>query len=175
MYKLEQKLDEWLVKKAPFQLPENSKTTLVKILPWLTLVGGVLAAITIVNLFAWLTWAQSVNNYASMASQTYGYYGSNMIAAWLGLAILALETVLFFVAFPALKARKKFGWNLLYYIAAANIVYSFLYLFVDVNVGSFIIASLSSLIGLYLLFQIRTHFLNKASQPKQTPPATPSK
>lgn len=176
MYKLEQKLDEWLVKKAPFQLPEHSKVTLVKMLPWLTLIGGVLAAIAVLNLFNWLMLAQNASNYVNMAAQGYGYYSSNLAVAWLGLGILLLEAILFFIAFPALKARKKLGWNLLYYVAAANIAYSVLYLFIDTNIASFIISLFSSLIGLYLLFQIRNHYVGKPAQAQKTPPAaTPSK
>lgn len=157
MYKLEQTFDEWFVKKAPFQLPPHARETLVKIMPWLTLAGGILSIIAVLSLWNLAMWAQGAVNYGINAGlYTYGAGAPpSMLGVWLGLAILALEGVLFFIAFPALKARKKSGWNLLYYVAAANVVYALVYLFVNQDFGSFLLSLVSSVIGLYLLFQVR--------------------
>ncbi len=174
MYKLEQTFDEWFVKKAPFQLPPNAKETLVKIMPWLTLIGGVLSALAVLSLYNLAMWAQGAVNY-SVNAGLYAYGAGSppsMVGVWLGLAILALEAVLFFIAFPALRARKKSGWNLLYYVAAANVVYALIYLFVNQDIGSFVLSAVSSVIGLYILFQVRSFYLG-TTQPAAKRTTTP--
>jgi hypothetical protein len=176
MQQLETKMDEWFVKKAPIQIPESGRTGIVKIMPWLTLVGGIL--------MLWAAWhlyqiATIVTTYTSyLYSTTAGYYtppatASVTLVMWISIFLLALEGLLFFIAFPALRARKKSGWNLLFWVALLHVVYALVYLFSDMQVFSFIFSLASSTVGLYFLFQIRSHYMGVAS-PAAHKPATPT-
>jgi uncharacterized membrane protein HdeD (DUF308 family) len=73
---------------------------------------------------------------------------------------MAAMAVVYIVAFPALRARKKSGWDLLFYAALLNIVYGFVTLFTDYgSVGNLVGTIIGSAIGLYFLFQIRSLYL----------------
>ena len=63
-------------------------------------------------------------------------------------------------AFSGLKARKKSGWNLLYYALLLNLAYGIVMAFTNYGGFSYLIgAVIGSAIGLYLLFQIRSSYL----------------
>ena len=48
---LEDKMEEYLVKKAPIQIPENGKKALVQWMPWIALVFGVLSLLSALGLW----------------------------------------------------------------------------------------------------------------------------
>ncbi len=169
---LEDKLNKALVTDAPFQLPEDSKKWLVKYLPIINLVLGVF---TLWSALAIWRWANAVDKAASYVNELTKAFGSAPIDdvsrfsvfLWLSLIMLAATGVLYIVAYPALKEKKKSGWNLLFYGALLNALYGVLVLFSDYGDISRLIGSvLGSIIGLYFLFQIRSHYLgSKASKP----------
>ena len=173
---LEDKLNEVFVKNAPFQLPENAKKVIVDILPWLNLIFGILTLLSAYWLYQaatvvekWVGWANDISqSYGGQAVQT--SHLSPMV--WAGIIVLAVEGVLWIAAFPGVREKKKTGWNLLFYALLVNIVYGFLALFINVGsysgISGFIGYAISTAIGLYLLFQIRSAFLGKA-------PAAPAK
>lgn len=171
MEKLEAKLDELLVKKAPYQLPVNAKELLVTALPWLTLAGGVLTLLGAWGLWSLLSRLENVN-------QLYGYAPSYAQTAfgplfWASLIILVTQGVLYLVAFPGLRDKKKAGWNILFWVALANLAYGVVSLLANAQVGSFLFSLLGSLIGMYLLFQVRSYYTG--SKAKSTTSATPKK
>lgn len=156
---LENSLDDVFGKKAP-ALPANGKKTLVEWMPWLSLLGGVLAAYTTYVLWHWAHLVNGLVDFANSLSAAYG--GSQVVAdrltamVWLSMAVMAASAVLYIAAFPALKARKKSGWNLLFYGLILNAVYGVVVLFSDYGTAGNLLGSLiSSAIGLYLLFQVR--------------------
>lgn len=155
---LESKLEEVFVKKAPFTLPENAKGMLVQYLPWLTLIGAVLMLLASWSLYQLLTYAVGVAGYAS----TYGYTvgGAQLgVIGWLSLAVLVLEAVIMLLAFSPLKARKKQGWNMLYWVALLSVGFSVIYFFADWNLPSLIFSLFGSAVSLFILFQIRGHYV----------------
>jgi hypothetical protein len=186
---LEVKLDEWLVKKAPFQMPENARKGLVTALPWLTLIGGVLMLWAAWGLYQLLTYVSPFVGLANELNAAYGVAVAPSVVnygpvVWLSLALLAVEAVMFFIAFPALQAHKKSGWNLLFWVSLINIVEVVLQMIGYTNFGSLVLALLGSLVGLYLLFQVRSYYTPAGSAvahaggpsdtmktPKETPPA----
>src|SRR3990167_9013996 len=103
---LEKSLEGVFVKSAP-KLPEGGKRVLVQ---WLPLV-----------------------NYANQLSQAYG--GSTVAVreltgmVWLGLVVLAIEGVLFLMAFSGTRARSKRGWDLMFFALLVNLVYGVLVIF----------------------------------------------
>ncbi len=164
---IETKLDELLVKKAPYQLPENFKKSLAKVLPWLALLGGVLSLLSAWGVYEALSWAGSL---MSMTNElgAYGYYGGYSAAygpmLWLSVALLVAEAVLFFMAFSPLKAYKKRGWDMLFWLSLINVVYTVFSLIVTPNVMQFLVSIIGSVIGLYLLFQVRSRFVSSATK-----------
>jgi hypothetical protein len=161
---LEKTLDEVFVKKAP-ALPENGKKWIVEYLPWINVILGVLALWAVYTLWNWARWTSEWAEYANSLSAMYG--GSAAVSTsrwtvgvWLSLAVLAAQAILYILAFPALKARKKSGWNLLFYAALVNVAYGLVVLFTDYGgFGSFIGSLIGTAIGLYFLFQVRSHYL----------------
>lgn len=135
-------LDEWLVKKAPFQLPESVKEFIVKFGPWIDLVLLVLA---LPALLAVIGLSSFMMPYAVIGGVGY----SSLY--WVGIAVLVVQLVLQVMALPGLFARKMGGWTLLFYSQLVSIVYSV----VSYNILG---AILSAVIGLYFLFQIREKY-----------------
>ncbi len=160
---LEDSLNDVFVKKAPV-LPEGGKKFIVDIAPWLALVGGVLTLWAGLNLWHW---AHTVNPLIDYANSLSAAYGGTKVAAnnlsfgiWLGIAVLILEGILYLLAFPGLRARKKSGWNLVFYVSLINIVYGFILMFTAYgSVFSFIGSLIGSAIGMYLLFQVRSRYV----------------
>lgn len=181
MQQLEQTLDNLLVKKAPFQLPEGFRQGLVKFLPWLVLLGGGLSLLAAFSIYQALTYVSTLGAYWAP------YVGANtMFAAaspllWISLVIVVVEAVLMFAAYPGLDARKKQGWNILFWVSLTNAVIAVVNL-VTGDVGGFIGTVLGMVVGLYILFQIRPYYTGEKkiaapatgatmAVPKETPAA----
>jgi hypothetical protein len=184
MHQLEEKLNELLVKKAPFQIPENGRKGIVGVMPWVTLIGGILMLLAAWGLYQAATvvsyWADWANTFGSATGMPYTPTGLSFMI-WVSLALIVVEAVLFFMAFPALKAHQKKGWNLLFYVTLLNAVQSVVQLFGYSNLSSVIFSLLGTVVGLYVLFQIRSYYTGAASAapgaggtmnvPKETPPS----
>lgn len=159
---LEKPLDDLFGKQAP-ALPDGGKKFLVQYLPWINLILGLISLYTAYVLWNWAHVANQFVNYANSVSAAFGgpTVATNRLSVglWIGIAVLAVEALLYIAAFPGTKARKKSGWNLLYYALLLNIAYGVVVLFTDYgSVGNLIGAVIGSAIGLYLLFQIRSSY-----------------
>src|SRR4051812_11382904 len=111
---LENSLKGVFVDSAP-KLPEKGKEALVSWLPWINLVLGIL---TLWAAYALWHWAHVANNLINSLNDISRAYGGTTVgtrgmtsALWLGLIVLAIEGVLYLMAFPATKARTKRGWD----------------------------------------------------------------
>ena len=172
---LERNLDDFFVNQSP-PLPPNAKKALVYYLPWINLALGLLTLYSVYVIWHWAHLASNLINYANSISATYGgpQISSNRLTfgIWVGLIVLALEAVLYIVAFPATRGRKKSGWNLMFYAFLVNVAYGIIILFTDYgSIGTLIWTVIGSGIGLYLLFQIRGSY----SATKRRPATTRSK
>lgn len=159
---LEKSLGDLFVKQAP-ALPDGGKKALVQYLPWINLILGLISLYGAYVLWNWAHLASGLINYANTLSAAYGgpMVATNRLSVglWIGIAVLAVEALLYIAAFPGTKARKKSGWNLLYYALLLNVVYGIVVLFTDYGgVGNLVGAIIGSAIGLYLLFQIRSSY-----------------
>jgi hypothetical protein len=129
-------LDFYLVKKAPFQLPDAAKEIIVKFGPWITLI---LLILTLPVLLFALGIGAFFVPFAGVA-----YAG--------GFGILTLfvivEIGLMIAALPGLFSRTMAGWRLLFYSQLISIVYNLL-------AGNIVGGLLIGLITLYILFQVR--------------------
>ena len=159
---LESSLNDIFVKKAP-PLPAGGKKFLVQYLPWINLFLGLVTLYTVYVLWHWAHLANSLINYANSLSALYG--GQQVAASrlgvgiWIGLVVLAIEALVYIAAFPATRARKKSGWDLMFFALLINVVYGVVILFTSYGgIGNLIGSVIGSAIGLYLLFQIRSSY-----------------
>ncbi len=134
-------LEYYLVKKAPFQIPDNAKEWIVKYGPWITVVGIV---IMLPGLLALLGLSAALMPYAGAYASGWGVTNILLVVT-IGLEAAAL---------PGLFARKIGGWNLLFYSVAVSVLSGLVSVFYG-SFGSLFSTALSALISLYVLFQIR--------------------
>ena len=130
-------LDFYLVKKAPFQIPDGAREWIVKFGPWITVV---LLILTLPLLLVALGIGAFVMPFGGV-----GY------AAGFGFLtiVVIIELGLMIAALPGLFARKMSGWTLLFYSQLVSIVYNILS-------GNIVGGLIFGLIALYILFQVRT-------------------
>jgi hypothetical protein len=128
-------LDYYLVKKAPFQIPDNAKEWLVQYGPWITIVVIVL---TLPAILALLGLGAVLFPFAG--------YGAGFGLLAIGLLV---EIALTVMALPGLFARKMSGWKLLFYGRLVSLV-------ARVLAGAIVSALVVGLISLYVLFQVRS-------------------
>jgi hypothetical protein len=129
-------LDFYLVKQAPFQIPEGGREWIVKFGPWITVV---LLILTLPVLL-----------FALGLGVIFIPFGGVGYASGFGVLTLfvIVEVGLMIAALPGLFARKMAGWQLLFYSQLVNIAYNILS-------GHVVSALLGGLIALYVLFQVR--------------------
>lgn len=139
---LEISLDEYLGKKAP-QLPEGVKEFIVKIAPWLTLIGVIASIPAILVAFGLGSFVAP-----SVSDSKFGLYGPNYLISML---VLAVAVVLEAVAIRGLFSRQIRAWRLLYFATLVGFVSNL----VTLNV---IGGLLGTLISLYFLFQIKSYY-----------------
>ncbi|HSE29751.1 MAG TPA: hypothetical protein VLA77_04170 [Candidatus Saccharimonadales bacterium] len=171
MNQIEEKLNDLFTKTVTAKLPDSGKSILVKAMPWLALVGGVLSLLGAWGLFQLATFANQWTNVANELSTSYGYGVTTQNVSWLiwvSLVVIVVEAVMLLAAFSPLKNHKKLGWDLVYWTSLINVVYAVLYIFVDFNFFSLLFSLLASAIGLYLLFQIRSYYLGGSAAPKKS-------
>lgn len=130
-------LDFYLVKKAPFQIPDAGREFIVKFGPWITLI---LMAITLPFLLVLL-------GLGTLASPFGGVSG---MAGWgLTAILIVVRFALRAASLPGLFARKMFGWRLWFYSVLVGLLESLL------SVYGIVGGIIGAIIGLYILFQIR--------------------
>ena len=133
MEKITQMFEDLLVKKAP-ALPKNVKDFLVQYAYIFNIIGIVMM---IPAIFALLGLNAVINVFVK----------SSMV----GIVFLIIEMLLRLKALPGLKNRKIDGWNMLYYAALVQAVYSL----TNYDIGGFVIGTLLSL---YFIFQVKSYY-----------------
>lgn len=174
---LETKLND-AYKGAP-ALPKNVKDLIVTYLPYLALIGGLASLWSAYSIYHW---ANSVSKITTLANEYTAAFGIDpvdttrwSVTLWISLGILVIMGLLYVLAFSPLKARKKSGWNLLFYALLLSVVNGIVGIFISNyggGFGSFIAALVGFVIGAYFLFQIREFYSkdstkNKASKTSQ--------
>ena len=137
-------LENWLAlyfgEKAP-QLPPKAKEVIVKIAPWLVLLGILLSLPAILSLLGLGTLGASWMMWAGVTGGSY----------YLWLILMVAVVVLEVIALPGLFHRTRKGWLFAFYAVLVSAVQNL----VMMNIGALIIGLL---IGLYFLFQVRSHY-----------------
>lgn len=158
---LEKSLDDVFGAKAQYQLPTGVKDFLVMIVPWLALLSGILGILGAFGIWGAAHYANEVSTLYSAYAPAYRQMVLQMNAVfWVALVMSLVFAALALLAFPGLKARKKVGWNLMFYSTLLGVLYNIVSAFYYNNgvVGSLIGTVIGAAIGLYLLFQIRSHY-----------------
>jgi hypothetical protein len=130
----------FLGKFPPF--PEDVKEFMVKYGPFFILVSAIFMLFGLLTAFG----IGSVALGTGMIPYGGGFY------MYAGLMIATVIMIMYLMAFSPLRARKRAGWNLLYYALILSLVSSLLQL----ALFSFII---SGLLGFWVLFQIREKYI----------------
>lgn len=147
---LENFLYEYLVKKAPFQLPMNLKEILVKIAPYVIIIMLIFA---IPLILAALGLSALLTPFAAFGGAGYGYWSAMALVT----GILALISLLLeLVAVPGLFKRTYKGWKFAFY---AQIV-SFVGALIGNGVSGLLGTIIGYIIGMYILFQVRDLYKN---------------
>ncbi len=138
---LEDTLDLYLVKKAP-SIPTNIKDLIVKFGPYLVALSLLASLPSVLALFGLGSLYRGLGVFRTYPLST-GYQ--------LSLLIMTVSFVLVAIALPGLFSKKLSSWRYLFYSGLVSFVYSLIY-------GNIISALLSTLIGFYLLFQIKSYY-----------------
>ncbi|MPR36114.1 hypothetical protein [Salmonirosea aquatica] len=124
--------------------PESLIELLVTIAPWGALIGAIFGILGFLSLVG-------IGSFVSVASIGMGAYGSTW-KMWVSILGLGIASVIYLLAFSPLRARRKRGWDLMYYAFLLNLV---------INAITFSIFGLiiSFLIGGWILFQVRPKYI----------------
>jgi hypothetical protein len=140
MGELEKNLQLYLVDKAP-AIPTNIKDVIVKIAPWLVLIGVIFAIPAILALFG-----------LSAVLLPFGIAGRGLgLNHMLSVILLAIAVILEALSIRGLMNRKVQGWRYAYYAVLINALS---------NIVAFDIvgAIIGFLISMYVLFQVRSYY-----------------
>ena len=144
---LEQILEEYLVKKAPFQLPKNVKEIIVKFAPYLAILGVIMGILGVLALLG-----------AGTILAPLGFVGGMMTGRpFLGMGylvsiiFLGAMVVLEALAIPGLFSKSKKAWTFIYWSALVGVVQNI----VSFNMGGLVIGGL---ISMYFLFQVKEYY-----------------
>lgn len=153
MQNLENKLNEMLVKNAPFQLPEGVRKWIAEYAWIFALVGLVLGVFGGLGLLAVLGLVSSVG--VVVGATQYVFF------AWISFFALVAYLVVLGMAVPKLKNKQAGGWDLIFYSELAWFAYSVLYALSYIGAGA-IFNLLWNVVGLivslYFIFQVREYF-----------------
>ena len=142
---LEALLDEYMVKKAPFNLPKEVKEFIAKVSPYLIIilalmaVPAILAAIGISAVFAPV---------AMLGGYAWGF------GAIISLIASGIAIVMEIVAVPGLFKRTRGSWNLVFYASIVSLVGGIL------SLHGIFGAIIGAIIGWYILFQVKELYKN---------------
>lgn len=144
-------------------LSTRGKKSLVKAWPWIALIVGFTQLVA-----AYLLWdsVRSIKAVNSLFNSLVAYNnGINPVSVadktliYTGVVLLVVEGVLLLLATNKLKKLMKEGWNLVFLSAAINIIYAFVLLSISGReISSFLLTIIGSLLGFYLLYQVRDRY-----------------
>ncbi len=154
-------------KGAP-KISENGRKSLVNAMPVIALVFGVLQAIATLGLWNAGRRANDLVNGINSLARQYGVEStapSLSLFYWVAVIFVGVSAVMLLMAYPGLKAKKKVGWDWLFYGAGVNLLYGVVSLFFDNYYGGGFGRLFSALLGtaitLWILFQVRDAYLPK--------------
>ncbi|MGB4957538.1 MAG: hypothetical protein WBO49_03755 [Candidatus Saccharimonas sp.] len=142
-------------------LPKGLTTWLVENAWWLVLIGVVIGVIAVFPLIGAVMFIGGVSSlYLGV-----GYSGLYLVSSWISLAVLAATIVIEGMAIQPLKEKQKRGWNLLFAASLLGIVGSLVSALIMGNIfGGIVSAAIVAAISLYVLFELRPHYVGGAAK-----------
>jgi hypothetical protein len=137
---LEEQLEPVFLNKFP-AFPENVKEGLAQYGPYVMLVLAVLGVFGLLTAFGLGTAAIGIG--AAAYGGGFNFY--------VGILFSAAILVMYLMAFTPLKARKRAGWNLIYYALLISVASNLIQL-------NIIGALIGGVIGFWILFQVREKY-----------------
>lgn len=157
--KLEHKGIEVFDKKMPWKLPKSIRNSLGRVLWILAMAGGILQLWGVWSLWQighYVRWIVDSELTGSWHEPDLGFF------FYLSVIVLLVEAVILLLASSKLKARKKEGWNWVFYALLINLGYGVVRLFTGFDgLGNLFWVLISTTIAAYFLFQVRDYFLEK--------------
>lgn len=84
-----------------------------------------------------------------------------IITGIVNMAVLVVSVALEAMAITPLKARQKRGWDLLFLVSLVTFTGAVLNALITGNIGHILGLIIGTLIGLYVLFEVRMYFVHK--------------
>ena len=144
-------LDEYMVQKAPFALPQEVKEFIAKVSPYLIIVFAVMALPII---FAAVGLTAFLSPFAMMGGYGYGYGFAWGFGAIVGLAVAVITMIMEVMAVPGLFKRTAGAWRLLFYASIVSLIGTIL------SLSGIIGGIIGAIIGWYILFQVKELYKN---------------
>jgi hypothetical protein len=139
---LEETLETYMVKKAPFSIPENWKELIVKFVPYLIILRIIFSVPTV---FLGLGLGALVSPFSSFLGPSYGF---NYL---LSIIVLGVGIILEAMAVPGLFKRQEKSWRLLFYSSLVSALSGIL--------GRDLIGTIIGvLLSWYILFQVKEYY-----------------
>lgn len=148
LQEFEQKIDAlgelYLIKKAPFQIPENGKEIIVKYGPYITLVLLIVSSPLIF-------FVNSIGSIFTPFGVFAGYSTGLVFSMFINSAISLVELVITIIALPGLFKRQLSSWRLMWYSSWLSIL---------IQLINFHLIPLifTLLITFYFLYQIKSYY-----------------
>ena len=138
-------------------LPKEWRHWLADNIWWLVLIGVVLGAFGILGL------VPAVLGISIFAGIVAGPAAGALviITGIVNMAVLVVSVALEAMAVTPLKAKQKRGWDLLFLVSLFAFAGAVLNAIITGNVGHILGILAGTLIGLYLLFEVRMYFVHK--------------
>ena len=159
---IENKLGSMLIKDTP-ALSIKSKGLVVRYLPWINLVLGLIMLLSAESFRRWADTSINVTNYANSLGAIYGGPVPSLthfsIAIWLGLISLVVMALLFLAAWRDTSFQKVSGWYFMFYALLIAVFYSVVILYTNYGISHTVFSLFGAIIGLYTLFQIRSSYI----------------
>ena len=84
-----------------------------------------------------------------------------IITGIVNMAVLVMSVALEAMAITPLKAKQKRGWDMLFLVSLVTFTGAVLNALITGNIGNILGLILGTLIGLYILFEVRMYFVHK--------------
>ncbi len=168
---LEQSLNKTFNNNLP-NIPKGGREVIVKIAPWLSLVGGIIGLWSAYAIFLWVnaSTATVLTGYGQQLDRIYANTGlgrSWSLFLILSLLLTLASSILNLMAFSPLRKFQKKGWNYIFYSMLLNVVYGLVVALTSFgSFGNLLGSLIGSAIGAYLLFQVRDYYTSKAKVTK---------
>ncbi len=139
---LEKTIEEYMVVKAPFAIPENIKELIVKFGPWITVIMMIMLAPILLGALGLSAFIMPLSYLGGV-----GYGLNNTISLVLSVVIVVMDGM----ALPGLFNRTKQGWKMMFYVSLVSIVQSLF-------TGGIVSMLVSTIISWYVIFQVKSYY-----------------